>query len=740
MEGQKKGHFVGRSEEVSLLANDLVRKDSGSILVSGTRGVGKTSLVYAALNKVEGMKVSDGRTLLPVILNASQLQQHLTETDPVQTRVIQSLIRRLYAAVYQRRRSAISDDEFLKTELKEDLENLYRKAVAQEVKIEAQRETTASEGDAAVDEQTTTVSATPNLRLLIGSMVAFVAGVLAAVGVADSSLPALVGSVFIAVLGVVGVSLSYVKTTTKKTQTSSGKDTKASEYYLMDNDIGNLEADLEDVLVVLRRRYRVVFVVDELDKLVAEKDGAEKTLSLIRGFKNLFTLSPAVFVFITSQEVYEKIETDRQSREVDGTLFTHRFFIKRPEHGDLEVFVREVGRLQNPKQDELYSKFIDYACFVSRSDFTFLYEVLRDHVTGFDGSHQPIISIRDLSADEGNKANAQKAIELIYDRYRYARPSGWQKNEILMAQMYDAIEQFIDEHPKASIAEPVSDDIEASAVMDLLALLERHGGLKDEGLLGVETGNGETEEVTKYSWTGRISPVGDDALDEPTTLEKSVLSAEQRLDNLVNEFFRASYGVKSNKTLQGGVLYKNRYSTLTTLTELDLAVANAEVKPILAALKQRPIGHKTREQKDDAAITLGASYEEVAKVAHKAVASIVTVDGLVTTNLNQTPQSVDAGIRDAILDSGVPNVVLWKQGEPSKAAIFLLEAEEALLDDIARRLNTRNATLRVVDVRCSSGALKVGDKANRRGVMSVSFMNTGALIIRARTLRNWWLA
>jgi len=48
-DGRKKepfeGYFVGREKELELLVNDILHKNRGSILISGHRGVGKTSLV-----------------------------------------------------------------------------------------------------------------------------------------------------------------------------------------------------------------------------------------------------------------------------------------------------------------------------------------------------------------------------------------------------------------------------------------------------------------------------------------------------------------------------------------------------------------------------------------------------------------------------------------------------------------------------------------------------------------------
>lgn len=733
---EKQGHFVGRKAEVSLLANDLIRKDSGSILISGMRGVGKTSLVYAALNEVKRLERNGGRTLLPVILNASQLQHHLKNEESekngsIQKSVIQALIRRLYSAVYQQKRNEIAEKDFLG----DSLQNLYKKAVAKEVEISDTRKVSELEGTSETSEETNSITVAPNFRQIAAIIVAVASTILMTFGVAQTSGWSIFGGAVVAVVGAVGVTAKWEKRTKSSSQKTEGTEANANEYYLMDNDVGNLEADLEDVLLVLREKYRVVFIIDEMDKMTVGDDGAINALKLVRGFKNLFTLSPAVFVFITDQKVYEQFTADRTRREVDGTLFTHRFFIKRPDHADLEAFVRDVSRIDDVKNEQTFQQFIDYLCFAARSDFTALYESVRDHVQRFDASHCPVIVVDKLTADEKNKANAQKAIELIYDRYRFERPSGWRKNEAMLAQMYDLVVDFVETDGDADAFEPASNEENEAALGDLLRLIERHRGLTDMGLAVVQVDD-EEESVTRYSWTGRIDPISDDALVEPTTLERSVLEASSRLSFLVNQVFRATYGVRYGKTLSAGS-YKNAYSSLKELGGPDLADSNAEVKPILDALRARPIRHKSREQKDEALDTLKTSYDEVTAAFHRVVANAIVSDGVVVTNFNQSPNLVDAAIREMIVESGLAHLVVVRQASPQKCLVFLLESDQELLDSITAKLNTRNNILRVLDLRTATDAIKVGDKAHRRGVYSSSLNNVAAMIRRLVGLKKW---
>jgi hypothetical protein len=729
-ETQNKGHFVGRHAEVTLLANDFIRKDSGSILLSGVRGVGKTSLVYAAMREVESVSVSDGRVLLPVILNASQLQPRIKDEATLQPTVIEALIRRLYSAVHQHRRHDVGDVGFLGN----DLKNLYRKAVASDVKLVAEREASSSEGFIAENEESRTVSLAPDLRLLIGSGVAVVSGFFAAFSWGDQSLPVLIGSSLVTLLGVVGVTFSFVKKVTVKKSDSEKRDTKASEYYMMDNDIGNLEADLEDVLATLRPRFRVLFIVDELDKIIHEHD-VDYALSMVRGFKNLFTLSPALFVFITSDEVFEQIENSRSNRGVDGTLFTHRFFIKRPEHGDLEKFVHEVGTLEDQKDAPEFEQFIDYACYASRSDFTFLYEVLRDHVTRFDSEHRPIIEIEQLSSSEKNQANAQKALKQVYDRYRYQRPSGWCKNDVLLKSLYAALEEFIGAPVGTDVLEPVASSGEAEATIDLLKAFERHGGLTHAG-----TANPLAEDssvtVNRYSWDGRIDAIPD-SLDVLTTLESSVLAAAERMDELVNELARVGIGVESGAARTQGREVPERYAWLAHAAGLDLRAANDEVQPTVGALRAKPMRHRTREQLDFALATFQASREEVLKLVHRALAMSTVTPEVQVSTLEETRSEAWDEACQLILASEVANVVLFRTQEPRRAAVFLDEAPQSLLDALTEKLGAHSIGLRIVDVRASSDPASVGAKATRRGVYSVSMRKTGLLIRRLRAIRSW---
>ena len=138
------GHFAGRDEEIPRLVNELLRKKSGSIFVSGHRGVGKTSFVYKAIsdvydddksNSLENSssvrrkisdiyykyKGKDKSNILIVLLNAGQLEipSENNTIDPKE--VLITIIRRLYSS---------SHNWDLKHKNRSKIESLYHKAIA----------------------------------------------------------------------------------------------------------------------------------------------------------------------------------------------------------------------------------------------------------------------------------------------------------------------------------------------------------------------------------------------------------------------------------------------------------------------------------------------------------------------------------------------------------------------------------------------------------------------------------
>ena len=140
---EKKGYHVKREEERRLLLDFLARRTEGALL-SGRRGVGKTSAIFSIIYDVKEML--HDRKILAILVNAPsfEIYDQRTESDNKQgvdlvkfkRIVLQNLIRRLYTEAVEKQ----SDVKFLQQQHKVDfstkISNLFRRAVAKEVKEE----------------------------------------------------------------------------------------------------------------------------------------------------------------------------------------------------------------------------------------------------------------------------------------------------------------------------------------------------------------------------------------------------------------------------------------------------------------------------------------------------------------------------------------------------------------------------------------------------------------------------
>ncbi|MCC7303874.1 hypothetical protein IT418_00440 [bacterium] len=103
---------------------------------------------------------------------------------------------------------------------------------------------------------------------------------------------------------------------------------------------------------------RIVFVFDELDDI---RD-VNKLLDLIKKFKNLFTRSGISFVFITSSNAFEKVkklDSTFNSGDEDKyrTLFTDIVYLRRYALGTLSDYIKDITTERSPETDALITYF-----------------------------------------------------------------------------------------------------------------------------------------------------------------------------------------------------------------------------------------------------------------------------------------------------------------------------------------------------------------------------------------------
>ena len=279
----QRGYFIGREKEKNQLVDEFLRKESGSILISGARGVGKTALIYRALQE----STEKNENVIPIVINASQLELYSKNKDnnsdnkekSLPEIILHNLIRRLY--------SSFQTESGYKSKLNLSLENklglLYKKAIAK--KFEITERSSQEENVKKLKEETIIdkLSYTLDKKYLIKT-ISFVAAVIV-LFLPPFWQEKLVNYILAVVLFLIP------NFTFKKTKQWIGESIcklshskSAEEVYQEDNSLSNLEYELNNILKELsKNKIKIIFVIDELDKIEKE----EKTPSIIFEFREV---------------------------------------------------------------------------------------------------------------------------------------------------------------------------------------------------------------------------------------------------------------------------------------------------------------------------------------------------------------------------------------------------------------------------------------------------------------------
>ena len=277
-------HYVGRPDEDALRLARQIRHADGTILVTGYRGVGKSSFVNRVIfHTLEAQKEfpKDGWIVVPVNVN-------LAKVAGVQN-ILRLTLRAVREALLEsnsrqpRRIRARDSSEFSSVRLplrtEEEIEPL------EEAYIRATYKVTMSQTNGS------------ERRSELGSSFSVGASKLAA--------------------GMVGVELGkFLEAGVKKTKIEKIN----RELNLLDYDENAAEQDLAKLIYSLATprplygesggknvQIKLVFVFDELDKMDVEKG----LKPMIEGLKNLFLQQYSVFILVTSKRFYYDLLKDR---------------------------------------------------------------------------------------------------------------------------------------------------------------------------------------------------------------------------------------------------------------------------------------------------------------------------------------------------------------------------------------------------------------------------------------------
>lgn len=586
------GHFVGRSREVTMLTNDLLNRDEGAVLVSGYRGVGKTSFVYKCLREV----LNQEKDTLVILLNAVQLQDDGS--------VVKNLIRRLY--------SSISNGDSVKKEERQYLQALYRKAVSKEFSLQENLQRRSEVSATSTKEQGIGVNLSERDWRTIVLLTSWSLAVILQI------FPATAWKWFNEIVPLLfalpipfGFNLWYRRKTVEEEKNSSLG--TASELYKFDNSVGNLESDLRDLHEQLHEcGHKLIYVIDELDKLAT----AQAALDILSKLKTLFTLSKAIFVFIGDEELYGKanVKTSPQNnfRPKEYTYFTHKYFIARPSWRDLSGYIDEIVD-DKDVDDATYNDFKHGLLLDSQNDFFDLLERIRDRITSYDGQ-QPLIEFELLTEDNLKRGRLHKAaVSVFEEKYKSEMISKWQENELIIRGLLAHANDVASKQVGWEVQDAQSDALTDAARRDFNGLLLRMGAFTgvQEGRANV---SGKSIQVNKYKYEGVVPRDPPEHLLDPSELEQKFLKVFEAYSDFIVSVINSFHIPMGKSTLSRHELLKNPAGYLQELMspQTDVSIPFNTGREIYLHLTTKipPVAYK-RDQVEQATANINAQIKSL---------------------------------------------------------------------------------------------------------------------------------
>ncbi|MFH1225521.1 MAG: ATP-binding protein [Candidatus Diapherotrites archaeon] len=687
---KQQGHFIGRKEELENLVDNLSRKNSGSILIAGDRGVGKTALVYKALQEV---KKSKDRSIF-IILNASQLEMacEADGTSDLKEKIIKNLIRRLYAIM--------RDEKDLK-DVFPFIEMLYRKVRFKEETVTMVRNIRREESE------TESVEYEKQLKLPVEYTVSIGSSLAALFLILNPLTPnvAINAILPIATASVGPFAFLYARKYQKTKSAKKSQAANAEQYYELDDNIGNLEFDLEQVLErVHSKGYKVVFVIDELDKI----DNQNVTIGAIKSFKNLFNLSSAIFVLIAGRDTFDRIQAGKGPRTPDYTLFTHKIFLKRPTFWDIESFVDEIiakPDMAKLKQNDKYKEFRNFLSFEAKTDFFELYAILRDYIK-FDRSGSTL-AIPRLTTKELTKARLQKAMGQVFGRSGWGVPSKWHMDEEILTSLYllidglaekdkgDEFEDDFGNHP--------TDGENAPIKRDLCKYLERLGAIEKISVREEVVGN-KPKKITKYRWMGFCSKVPSEIREIMMEHEMTFIDRASSLKKMVVEIGNLYKVANSERTYSMNGFQSNSREILTLvqkLTNRNLVPIFDQITPIEQDLNTKfPKLHK-REEVEQHIKNLEGEINALKEYSRIALENIIKekVADMESSQLQTNVGLFSAiqGLRNNVVHGGILHSVIFKK-DLSKQLLMSVNMSSDLINQNKQLIRQNSKTLKIVNI------------------------------------------
>jgi len=394
----KESVFVGRESELNRLAYIVGKRKSGAVLLSGHRGVGKTALAREALRKLPDCK-EDKKTVVELSfanLPTNKSSERLSDYD-LSYHVLKSIIRGLYFEKKELIEKNKNDKLLI------ELEEIYKVTYCSELQSSEFNEnavkTISRHENILRNEYDFSESFKHIINLLFSGIFGLFTG--ASLISITSWAPVMALLVFL----IMFLSVKYLlirKSVIEASEKQEDVAQVARGTWSKSYDLSpvSLEIKLVNLLNKMGEKERLIFIIDELDKTDVEavavgksKENYEETmdnfedilkvnpvLKVVKSFKNLFTLTSAIFIFVTGEDFYVKLqdEINESPYSPHHTLFTDRIFIHSLNYCDMEDLIDQIFKSSERKDKKTYEKFKNYLCWETKNHVFDLHLLLEE--------------------------------------------------------------------------------------------------------------------------------------------------------------------------------------------------------------------------------------------------------------------------------------------------------------------------------------------------------------------------
>jgi hypothetical protein len=342
-------------KDMDFILDFLRRRAEGSLLISGRRGVGKTNLIFSAIYTAKSELRSSNITMIPVIVNATDFKYDEDQTpqdeDPIEStepkfkrNILKNIIRKLYLETKKipakedekvtQNSSTTSvvgkKDEGLASSL--GISSLYDRSQAN--KFERTSTSDQIENEKLTEERKSSVNINLSKEFFI-IILSAISGLITQFTEALSSLKSIILPITLLIPAIV-IGVEYTRSKTQLKEQS--EELKNSSFYKYDYDVPTLEFELQTALERLKAlKYRIVFVIDELDKLIPKQ-----VITVLTSLKTLINHGSSIFIFITDDDFFRKLELMSADRSEFYTLFPQKIFLQRPDFAEVRQFLTNI--------------------------------------------------------------------------------------------------------------------------------------------------------------------------------------------------------------------------------------------------------------------------------------------------------------------------------------------------------------------------------------------------------------